>query len=577
VDGILGVLSLVLPQTWCWLGLVRCWQCAHDSGFEADRCAHVSSSHLCLVPSSLTVKQVLPAPDCVKILARPQCACASCPDCGIVSDRVHSRRTRVLRDFPWQGRPVSLQVTARRFRCATPSCARHTFTERLGDVVRANARRTERVRSLHRCIGLAVGGEAGARLVHRLAMPVSADTLLRAACEVAREAKPQPTPRVLGVDDWAWRKGHRYGTILVDLKRNEVVELLPDRKADTLSSWLQQHPGVEIIARDRASAYAEGARDGAPAAVQVADRWHMLRSLGGAMRQAVERHQGAARQVASEINLASRAAVVSSDPAAADPLVTAAPAPELLGPTKRQADFAEATRLSQAGTSISRVARLLAVDRKTLRHWLRAGAVPSWRQPRRERMIDAHLAFLEQRWADGCRTATALWRELAALGFQGRYTTVKTWAAQRRAAENAATDTQGKSSAWALPSISRTARLLLAGDADADTPDAAFVTGLLAKVLALADTAAAAKRLTLLLRRKSEEVLATALDAAGATMLRPFVTELRKDIGAVQAALDLPWTTSPVEGQISRLKTIKRTMYGRAGFSLLRARVLHAE
>lgn len=472
---------------------------------------------------------------------------------------------------------MSLQVTARQFRCATPSCARHTFTERLGDVARANARRTERVRSLHRCIGLAVGGEADARLVHRLAMPVSADTLLRAACEVAREAKPQPTPRVLGVDDWAWRKGHRYGTILVDLKRNEVVELLPDRKADTLSSWLQQHPGVEIIARDRASAYAEGARDGAPAAVQVADRWHMLRSLGGAMRQAIERHQGAARQVASEINLASRAAVVSSDPAAADPLVTPAPAPELLGPTKRQADFAEATRLSQAGTSISRIARLLGVDRKTLRHWLRAGAVPSWRQPRRERMIDAHLAFLEQRWADGCRTVTALWRELAALGFQGRYTTVKTWAARRRAAENAAADTQGKSSAWALPSISRTARLLLAGDADADTPDAAFVTGLLAKVPALADTAAAAKRLTLLLRRKSEEVLATALDAAGATMLRPFVTELRKDIGAVQAALDLPWTTSPVEGQISRLKTIKRTMYGRAGFSLLRARVLHPE
>ena len=163
----------------------------------------MSSSHLCLVPSSLTVKQVLPAPDCVKILARPHCACASCPDCGIVSDRVHRRRTRVLRDVPWQGRPVSLQVTARRFRCATPSCARHTFTERLGDVARANARRTERVRTLHRCIGLAVGGEAGARLVHRLAMPVSADTMLRAAREVARQAKPRPTPRVLGVDNWA--------------------------------------------------------------------------------------------------------------------------------------------------------------------------------------------------------------------------------------------------------------------------------------------------------------------------------------------------------------------------------------
>jgi len=129
----------------------------------------------------------------------------------------------------------------------------------------------------------------------------------------------------------------------------------------------------------------------------------------------------------------------------------------------------------------------------------------------------------------------------------------------------------------ALPSVSRTARLLLAENTAANTSDAAFVTNLLAKVPALADTIAAGKRLTLLLRRKSKEALATVLDAAGATMLRPFVTELRKDIGAVQAALDLPWTTSPVEGQISRLKMIKRTIYGRAGFSLLRARVLHAE
>ncbi len=140
-----------------------------------------------------------------------------------------------------------------------------------------------------------------------------------------------------------------------------------------------------------------------------------------------------------------------------------------------------------------------------------------------------------------------------------------------------AAGTQGTSSVWTLPSVSRTARLLLAGDIAANTLDAAFVTSLLVKVPALADTVAAAKQLNLLLRRKSEEVLATVLDAAGTTMLRPFITELRKDIGAVQAALDLPWTTSPVEGQISRLKMIKRTMYGRAGFSLLRARVLHAE
>ena len=408
-------------------------------------------------------------------------------------------------------------------------------------------------------------------------MPVSADTLLRAACEVAREAEPRPIPRVLGVDDWAWRKGCCYGTILVDLECNEVVELLPDRRADTLSAWLKQHPGIEIIARDRASAYAEGARNGAPNAIQVADRWHMLRSLGEAVRRAVERHQGIARQVALEMTAAPPVSDASAGSDAGQPLALAVPAIETAGQTKREADFIEATRLSKAGASISRISRLLGVDRKTVRHWLKAGTVPSWRQPPRGRMIDGHLTYIEKRWADGCRNATLLWRELTALGFQGRYTVVKTWVAQRRSADIKAGGTPAERSAWTLPSVSRTARLLLAGDAATDTADAAFVAGLLAKVPALGDTVAAAQRLALLLRRKSEEMLTDVLDAAGGTMLKPFITELRKDIGAVQAALDLPWTTSPVEGQISRLKMLKRTMYGRAGFALLRARVLHAD
>lgn len=422
-----------------------------------------------------------------------------------------------------------------------------------------------------------MGGEAGTRLAQKLAMPISADTLLRAACEVASAAQPRPTPRVLGVDDWAWRKGHRYGTILVDLECNEVVELLPDRQADTLSAWLKQHPGIEIIARDRASAYAEGARNGAPGAVQVADRWHMLRSLGGAVRRAVECYQGAARQVAAEMTAGSAAAGVAPEPGADQLLVPPAPAPGPPDQTKRQADLVEATRLSNAGASISHISRLLRVDRKTLRHWLTAGTLPSWRQPRRGRMMDSHLTYIEKRWADGCHNAALLWRELTALGFQGRYTVVKTWAAQRRDDDIRTAHKPGKSSTWALPSISRIARLLLAGDPAANTPEATFVASLLTKVPALADTVAVAKRLALLLRHKSEDLLTDILDAAGSTMLRPFVTELRKDIGAVQAALELPWTTSPVEGQISRLKMLKRTMYGRAGFSLLRARVLHAQ
>ena len=531
----------------------------------------MSSSRFCLVPGSLSVEQILPAPDRVTILAHARGEHAACPACGTVSRRVHSQRARVLRDLPWQGRPVLLQLRFRRFRCIRPDCSRRTFTERLDDVARLHARRTERVSTLHRCIGLAVSGEAGARLAGRLAIPVSPDTLLRAACQASRIAIPPMTPRVLGVDDWAWRRGHRYGTILVDLERNEVVDLLPDRKAETLAAWLRKRPGVEIVARDRASAYAEGARDGAPAAVQVADRWHMLRNLGDAVHKAVERHHAAMRQVASDMRDVNAPAL----PKVATLKDTAKV--KTPGTSRREAKFAEATRLSRAGASISRISRLLEVDRKTLRRWINTGALPSWQQPSRGRAVDVHAPYLERRLAEGCRNASLLWRELKAAGFRGRYTAVKTWVGQQRPAETQAGLQREDGTIWSPPSTRRIARMVMTDIAAPDTRDAKLVAGLLSKEPTLADTVATARRLVLLLRHKSQESLTAVLDAADRTLLQPFVATLRKDLAAVQAALELPWTTSPVEGQISRLKMIKRTMYGRAGFPLLRARVLHAE
>ena len=463
---------------------------------------------------------------------------AACPSCGTVSRRVHSHRARVLRDLPWQGRPVLLRLRARRFRCIRPDCSRRTFTERLGDVAGLHARRTARVSALHRCIGLAVSGEAGARLARRLAIPVSPDTLLRAARQLASAAPSSVSLRVLGVDDWAWRRGHRYGTILVDLERNRVVDLLPDRNAATLAAWLRHHPGVEIVARDRASVYAEGARIGAPAAVQVADRWHMLRNLGDAVHKAVERHHAAIRQVASDMRDV-------NTPALPD-VATVKDTPETKtpGPSRREVKFADAVRLSRAGASISRISRLLVVDRKTLRRWIITGALPMWQQPSRGRAVDVHAPYLE-RLAEGCRNASLLWRELKALGFRGRYTAVKTWVGQQRPAETRARLKREDGTIWSPPSTHRIARMMMTDVTALDTHDAKLIAGLLSKAPALADTASAARRLALLLRHKSEESLTAILEAAGRTLLQPFVATLRKDIAAVQAALELPWTTSP--------------------------------
>ena len=211
--------------------------------------------------------QVLPAPDRITIVTVPKQPRSACPLCGILSDRVHSRYTRTLADLPWQGRTVAVQVRARRFRCAAAGCPRQIFAERLPEVARPRGRRTARLADIQRHIGFALGGEPGSRLAARLSMPTSGDTLLRLLR--AAELEPHPPPRVIGIDDWAWRRGQRYGTIVYDLERGQVIDLLPDRSAKAVASWLRRHPSVEVVARDRAGVYAEGVRQGAPEAKQV--------------------------------------------------------------------------------------------------------------------------------------------------------------------------------------------------------------------------------------------------------------------------------------------------------------------
>jgi len=201
------------------------------------------------------VDQILPSPEQVTILTSPRQQSAQCPTCAQPSSRIHSRYQRTLRDLPWQGRPVALRLQMRRFRCLNPTCPRQTFAEALPGAVQPFARRTDRLGGLQYQLALALGGEAGTRLAERLAMPSSADTLLRLIARAGNGTESQPVPRVLAVDDWSWRRARRYGTILVDLERNAVVDLLPDRQAASLAAWLRQHPSVEIVARDRAGAY----------------------------------------------------------------------------------------------------------------------------------------------------------------------------------------------------------------------------------------------------------------------------------------------------------------------------------
>jgi transposase len=293
-------------------------------------------------------------------------AAVACTECGTLSSRAHGAYWRRLGDVACFGRPTFLMVRVRRFRCLAPSCPRRTFAEPLLEVAPARARQTMRLRDVHRTIGLALGGNPGSRHAAAMGVPISTTTLLQRV----REGDTAPTlpVTVLGVDDWAWRKGNRYGTILVDLERHAVIDLLPDRSAKTLAAWLKNHPSVAVVVRDRAGAYADGARQGAPDATQIADRWHLLRNSSDALRSIMTHHH-------RDLKEAARMAAPTPEPD--EPAVTKVPEPEAspsparpLGLTARRSQerrdvrYAEAARLRAEGASMRDIGRALGVERK---------------------------------------------------------------------------------------------------------------------------------------------------------------------------------------------------------------------
>jgi transposase len=243
----------------------------------------------------------------------------------------------------------------------------------------------------------------------------------------------------------------------------------------------------------------------------------------------------------------------------------------------RQARYAEVRRLSDAGATVSAIARACELDRKTVRKWLREGGPGTWDRPASAGILGPYLDHLERRWAEGSRNATRLWEELVDLGFEGGRSTVRSWATRRRRASPDALDPKpAATEGWKPPSTARVTRLIQADPAELPGPDRVFLDRLLAEAPALAEVRGLARGFAALVRKKGAGTLDDWLAAMAGTPLGGFAEGLGKDLAAVRAALETPWSTGPVEGQISRLKTIKRTMYGRAGFDLLRSRVLHA-
>jgi transposase len=526
--------------------------------------AHVHLLHLSAEARSITATM------------RTTAAHACCPLCGQSSTRVHSRYTRRLADLPWHGLALKLVLYARKFFCDNPDCGRQIFTERLPELVAPYARRTRRLDEWFTAIGFAAGGAAGARLLGVLGLSATPAMLL--ARIRAYPLTCDATPRVLGIDDFAFRRGRRYGTILVDLDRHRPVDMLPERSAHAVAAWLTAHPGVEIISRDRGGDYALGARQGAPDAVQIADRFHLIRNLGEVVERVVRRHAHVVEQQTATSPLAHS-------------MATAPPRSETQRTRQQVQDIIQRRyeamhALAAKGMSGQQIARELGVHRHTVERNLRLPACPERaHHPRRPTILDPYEPYLHQRWAQGCHHARRLWREIVAQGFPGSYRPVSRFATYLRQQEPYALDElradasaprhTGRRGLTVREAVSVLLRLR-----DTLTPDEQRTRTRICQAHPdIAHTDVLLVGFKQLFRDRDPHALAMWLEEAehsGVPELRAFVVTLRQDLSAVQAAVVSPFSQGPVEGHIHRLKLLKRSMYGRGNFDLLKQRVRYA-
>jgi transposase len=531
----------------------------------------------------------------VEVQARTRQRSAACPQCGDSSHHVHSHYCRQPADLPIGGRPARLRLRLKRFRCANPDCPRLTFAEPLPNFLARRSRRSLRLAAALEAVAFAQGGQAGSRLAQRLKMPCSGDTLLRM---IRKAPVPLAEPaRVIGVDDWAKQRGQVYGTLIVDLERRRTIDLLEDRQAETLMAWLRQQPSVQVMARDRSAEYRKAAETVLPQCQQVADRWHLLKNLKDMLERLVTRHR---RTLA--------------------PARPEAPAPQPSQPTfatiprlrdsdhlrygaaarherhqQREQLFGEMQEGQAKGLNQAEIARQLGVAPNTVRSYLARGGPPAEVCPRppRPKLIDPFVTHLTERWQAGCRNASALWREIKALGFHGSRSRVARWVRERReqpapttaprfraafqTEKPASTSTDRTTAPPAAVPDSRSLVWLLMRSPEALTPDQSAQLDRLRHVARLDLSYDLAQRFLAMIRTRAEAELEPWLQAAMRTGTREWqtlATGLHQDLAAIRAALTTRWSNGQAEGQINKLKLYKRQMYGRAKLDLLRARML---
>lgn len=519
---------------------------------------------------------------------------AHCPVCGQPSRRVHGRYTRTLADLPWSGMPVRLRVRVRKFFCDQPTCERRIFAERLKEVARVRARGTDRQREALEWIAFALGGEAGARLARELGLIVSPDTLLNRIRGASR-ADGAENVRVVGVDDFGFKRGNASGTIFVDLERHQVVDLFEGHSVESIARWLGQHPGVEVVSRDRSNVCREGVNAGAPDALQVADRWHLLRSLALGLEEFLLRKRSALGKADASSGTGGEEerlpGSIDDGDVSSMSVRLGRPYGSIEGPAHKRHErlverWKDIRRLHLAGACVRDIAEWVGTSQSTVyryRELAEPPPRPSYR--RRASVLDPHLPYLLERWNEGCRSAKRLHAEIREQGYRHSVDTVNRLLSSFRYTEGRgeklshAPRAKRGSIAGASPTAKNVAALFMRREEKLSEEQREYLGRLCTSDAALADTRRLTQEFARMVRNLEGEKLDRWLEeAAGceAQVMKKFAEGLKKDLWAVRTGLTEEWSNGPVEGFVTKLKLVKRQGYGRANFDLLRARVLAA-
>jgi len=462
---------------------------------------------------------------------------ATCPYCQTPSHKRHSSYNRKPQALPCSDTPAQLVLSVQRYFCQDPDCIRKTFAERIPDTASFYARRTTCLETVLKCIAFEMSAEAASRVCEQFNVQISADSVLRLIRRTHLSRAEQV--RVLGVDDWAIKKGQNYGTILVDLERRRTIELLPDRTQETLSEWLKKHPEIEVISRDRSFEYKAGIETGAPQAMQVVDRWHLLHNLREKLQEIIpgQRKKGNSDKKTKET------------------------------PSyhQRKKYFELVKYLHDKGYSQRTIARVLGISRGTVRRYQEEADVPDWRPRKRPpSQLDAYEKYLRRRWAEGCRDITTLWKELQQKGYRGKRKSVARYLQRFR-------------EQTPFRSTRQLARLFMKDASELQDEESVQLVSLFKECPKLREIYQHAQTFQQMIAQQLPERLddwLVQMESCGIKKLQNFAWGLRQDYDAVRAALTCDWSNGQVEGQVNRLKTIKHQMYGRANFDLLRQRVL---